>query len=288
MLHLDENARLNGEPVRYVALGDSFTEGVGDIDESRPNQVRGWADRVADAIGARDAQAQYANLAIRGYLMDQIMDEQLAPALELKPNLVSIYGGGNDIIRPNVDIDALVQRMDDTFALLRAEGIEVFTMTGLDILGEGPFARTRPRTALYNELIREVAENRGVHIVDYWRMRDFVDWRLWAPDKLHMNEYGHQKFAARVLSLMGLEGAVPEPQLPPAVELSRREELEQSARWVREHALPWVGRRIRGTSSGDGLQPKYAAFRPALYEPSARALGSGVGVPADKHAANAV
>ena len=237
MLHLDENARLNGEPVRYVALGDSFTEGVGDIDESRPNQVRGWADRVADAIGARDAQAQYANLAIRGYLMDQIMDEQLAPALELKPNLVSIYGGGNDIIRPNVDIDALVQRMDDAFALLRAEGIEVFTMTGLDILGEGPFARTRPRTALYNELIREVAENRGVHIVDYWRMRDFVDWRLWAPDKLHMNEYG---------------------------------------------------RRIRGTSSGDGLQPKYAAFRPALFEPSAHALGSGVGVPADKHAANAV
>lgn len=147
MLHLDENARLNGEPVRYVALGDSFTEGVGDIDESRPNQVRGWADRVADAIGARDAQAQYANLAIRGYLMDQIMDEQLAPALELKPNLVSIYGGGNDIIRPNVDIDALVQRMDDAFALLRAEGIEVFTMTGLDILGKAHLpapVRARP------------------------------------------------------------------------------------------------------------------------------------------------
>mgnify|MGYP001712165792 FL=1 len=81
---------------------------------------------------------------------------------------------------------------------------------------------------------------------------------------------------------------MPEPQLPPAVELSRREELEQSARWVREHALPWVGRRIRGTSSGDGLQPKYAVFRPALFEPSARALGSGVGVPASKHAANAV
>ena len=41
MLHLDENARLNGEPVRYVALGDSFTEGVGDIDESRIRCVAG-------------------------------------------------------------------------------------------------------------------------------------------------------------------------------------------------------------------------------------------------------
>ena len=108
MLKLDKNARLHGEPVRYVAMGDSFTEGVGDVDTDRPNQVRGWADRVAEAIGSVDAQAQYANLAIRGLLMHQIVDQQLEAALELRPNLVSFYGGGNDIISLNVNIDEII------------------------------------------------------------------------------------------------------------------------------------------------------------------------------------
>ncbi len=63
---LDSNGKLNGESVRYVAIGDSFTEGVGDVDRRRPNSLRGWADRVAEGIGAVDPQAQYANLAIRG------------------------------------------------------------------------------------------------------------------------------------------------------------------------------------------------------------------------------
>lgn len=272
MLKLDGNARLEGEPVRYVALGDSFTEGVGDADSTRPNGVRGWADRVAQAVGERDERAQYANLAIRGYLMDQIIDEQLGPALELKPNLVSIYGGGNDIIRPNVNIDALVGRLDEAFAAFRAHHVEVLTVTGLDVYGQGPFARTRPRTAIYNELVREVAQQRGVHIIDYWRMRDFLDWRLWADDRLHMNELGHQKFAARLLALLGLEGAVTEPMLPPPGEVSRRQELEQNVRWVREFALPWVGRRLRGTSSGDGLSPKYPQWRPARWEGAAPAV----------------
>ena len=105
MLKLDKNARLHGEPVRYVAMGDSFTEGVGDVDTDRPNQVRGWADRVAETIGLVDAQAQYANLAIRGLLMHQIVEQQLEAALELRPNLVSFYCCGNRCLNPPTDTD---------------------------------------------------------------------------------------------------------------------------------------------------------------------------------------
>ena len=85
---------------RFVALGDSFTEGVGDDDPARPNGVRGWADRVAEQLGAADPGFGYANLAIRGRKLRQILAEQVEAAVELKPTLVSIYAGANDILRP--------------------------------------------------------------------------------------------------------------------------------------------------------------------------------------------
>ena len=169
---LDSNGMLNGESVRYVAIGDSFTEGVGDVDRRRPNSLRGWADRVAEGLGAVDPQAQYANLAIRGRLLIPILEEQLPAALDLKPNLVTF-------------------------------------------------------------------------------------------DRLHMNDLGHERFASRVLAQLGLPGVVTESVLPPEVQLTVREKIEQEARWVREFALPWIGRRLKGTSSGDGVSPKYPEWVPA-------------------------
>lgn len=265
MLTLDQDARLHGESVRYVAMGDSFTEGVGDVEPDRPNQVRGWADRVAEAIGSVDPQAQYANLAIRGLLMQQIIDQQLEAALELRPNLVSFYGGGNDIISRNTNMDELIAQAEQTFAALRAEGIEVLTITGLDVKGEGPFARTRPRTALYNELLRTVADDHGVHIIDYWRMYDFLDWRLWSDDRLHMNELGHQRFAYHVLTQLGLGHLAQDVSLPEGGEAPPplRERVAENAYWVRTHALPWFGRQLTGRSLGDGLSARYPNLVPA-------------------------
>ena len=97
-------ARGPGGPVfhRYVALGDSFTEGVGDHDPRLPNGVRGWADRVAEVLATHADDFRYANLAIRGRKMAAILAEQVEPALALHPDLVSVYAGGNDILRPRV------------------------------------------------------------------------------------------------------------------------------------------------------------------------------------------
>ncbi|MCW2775627.1 MAG: putative lipase, partial [Nocardioides sp.] len=117
---------------RYVALGDSFTEGVGDPDPARPNGLRGWADRVAEVLAAETADFGYANLAIRGRKLPAILDEQLEPALALEPDLVTIYAGANDILRPKVDIDAIVGRYDEALGRLAGSGARLLVFTAFD------------------------------------------------------------------------------------------------------------------------------------------------------------
>ncbi|MFW0181821.1 SGNH/GDSL hydrolase family protein [Rothia sp. CCM 9417] len=246
------------ESIRYVALGDSLSEGVGDDAPDRPNGVRGWTDRVAEQFMLADPQALYANLAIRGRLLVPIIEEQLEPALELKPNLVSLIGGGNDSLRPGFDVDALIQHYDAAFKTLRDENIEVFTMTGFDPGPKGFFSGNRARVALFNELLREVAEDRGVAIVDYWRMRELRDLRYWAPDRLHMNPAGHTLVARRALETLSAENIrIGDPVVPESMPQTRAQEALANAKWAREFVVPWIGRRLRGTSSGDNIAPKY-------------------------------
>src|SRR4051812_29883051 len=130
---------------RYVAIGDSFTEGVGDPDPARPNGLRGWADRVAEVLATRTDDFGYANLAIRGRTLRPILDQQLEPALALRPDLVTIYAGGNDLIRPRCDVDALGEVYDDAIGKLAAGGARVGLFTAFDPGGGGPFARLRGR-----------------------------------------------------------------------------------------------------------------------------------------------
>ena len=242
---------------RYVALGDSFTEGVGDWDASRPNGVRGWADRVAEQLILADGSWEYANLAIRGRKLQQVLAEQVDAAVELEPALVTIYAGGNDILRPKVDIDALVSAYDAGIAALRASGAAVLVFTGFDS-GRAPvFGATRGRTALYNELVRESADRHGAELVDYWRMKELQDERYWDADRLHMSPAGHILTAKRVLEVLRRTDAIDLPELEALPARSRVEQLRRDAQWARAYLGPWVGRRLRRVSSGDNLSPKY-------------------------------
>ncbi|MEE1622792.1 SGNH/GDSL hydrolase family protein [Zafaria sp. Z1313] len=245
---------------RFVALGDSFTEGVGDDDPSRPNGARGWADRVAEQLCAADPGWGYANLAIRGKKIRQVVDEQLPAALELKPTLASLYAGGNDILRPSVDIDELMEGYAGAVAALRASGAEVLLFTGFDSAGSAVFGKTRGRTAIYNEWVREIAERHGAVIADYWRWREFQDWRYWARDRLHMGTPGHTLMAKKVLEVLRASDAIRTPELEAAPALGRLAKLKADAAWGREHVLPWVKRRLTGTSSGDALTAKYPGY----------------------------
>ncbi|MBP2183949.1 SGNH/GDSL hydrolase family protein [Amycolatopsis magusensis] len=247
---------------RLVAVGDSFTEGVGDDDPASPNGVRGWADRVAEVLAAGDEEFRYANLAVRGRLLRPILAEQVEPALDLKPDLVTLYAGGNDLMRPKVDIDALMELYDDAVARLTATGAVVVLFTGVDGVGDALFRKMRGRVAIYNEFVREISARHGTLLVDMWAMRQLRDRRLWAPDRLHLNSLGHQEIAIAVLDALGaahpLEGVALGPAETATARIRRRENL----RWAREHALPWVGRRLRGESSGDNLRPKRPELGP--------------------------
>jgi lysophospholipase L1-like esterase len=247
---------------RLVCLGDSFTEGVGDEDSTYPNGVRGWADRTAEQLATADREFRYANLAVRGKLLGQVLAEQLEPALALRPDLVTLYAGGNDLMRPRVDIDALMEDYDRAVARLAASGGTVLLFTGADGVEDALFRQIRGRVAIYNEHTRLIAARHGAKIVDMWAMRRLRDRRLWSADRLHLNAGGHNEIAIAVLDTLGVPHTLEPVRLGTQDLASPRQRRADNLRWSREHALPWVGRRLRGESSGDTIQPKRPDLAP--------------------------
>lgn len=246
---------------RYVAIGDSWTEGVGDPDETRPNGVRGWADRFAEALAARSDDFGYANLAIRGRTAGEIIDEQLAPALALRPDLITIQGAGNDLLHLRVDIDALVEAIDAAVSQAVAAGAQVVLFTH-GAAASGPFRALRGRIAIFNELIREVVDAHGTVLVDNWRIQDARDPRYWDPDRIHLSPLGHHRAATHVLDTLGISHEVEPPVLPEATLLAGKDRLLAELEWTRTFAGPWVYRRLTGRSLGDGISPKRPVLAP--------------------------
>ncbi|MEV6449400.1 SGNH/GDSL hydrolase family protein [Amycolatopsis sp. NPDC051716] len=255
---------------RLVTLGDSFTEGVGDDDPAAPNGVRGWADRVAEQLAARESEFRYANLAIRGKLLPQILGEQLEPALAMDPDLVTLYAGGNDLMRPKVDIDGLMTEYEAAVARIRATGARLVLFTGVDGVEDALFRKMRGRVAIYNEFVRAIAARHDALLVDMWAMRQLRDRRLWAPDRLHLNAYGHTEVAIAVLAALGVEHPLAATELGPREVLSPAARRSQNLKWAQEHALPWVRRRLRGESSGDTLTAKRPVLAPVESAPIPR------------------
>jgi lysophospholipase L1-like esterase len=251
---------------RYVAIGDSFTEGVGDPDPARPNGLRGWADRVAEVLaqqpGVGAGEFGYANLGIRGRKLRQILDEQIDPAVAMQPDLVTVYAGANDIIRPKVDIDALLASYDGGIATLAASGATVMMFTAYDPGISAIFRPVRGRMAIYNEGVREIADKHGALITDMWRMRDVPPWAIWDDDRMHLNAFGHSHIAIAVLDRLGIDHGLVEPPLPARRELSKAEARREHLQWAREHAGPWVHRRLTGRSSGDDVRAKRPTLTP--------------------------
>lgn len=245
-----------------MALGDSFTEGVGDDDPTRPNGVRGWADRVAEALSANVDDFGYANLGIRGRKVDGVIAEQIEPALALDPDLITIYAGANDILRPKVDIDALAERYDAAIARLTTSKATVGIFTAFDPRGDGLFAALRGRFALYNEHVREIADRHGCVVLDSWRMRPDHPSAMWCEDRLHLGPLGHEYVAINVLDTLGVPHTVAESPRSDRPARPRGEAVRENLVWTRTHAVPWVHRRLTGRSSGDSISAKRPTLLP--------------------------
>ena len=261
---------MNGVDVRgpragwrsYMAVGDSFTEGLDDW--RADGSPRGWADRVAEQLAAGPPDFRYANLAVRGKLLDQIVDDQVPVVERVRPDLVSFCAGGNDLIRLQCDVDDLAARFDAGLARLAATGADVFVFTGFDLGRMHPMIRRlRGRVACFNESMRVSAERHGALVVDLWGMAPLADPRAWGPDRLHLRPDAHRRVALRVLEALRQPVAedwrvpLPDGERPPW-----RDRQLEDLRWLRDFAVPFVRRRLRGHRTGEGFLPKRPELLP--------------------------
>lgn len=249
---------------RYVALGDSSTEGL--EDPGPDGRHRGWADRLALHVAqAQGAPLLYANLAIRGRKTRQVLDEQLEPALAMRPNLATVFAGTNDIIRSKYREAEVMADLRTMHVALRAAGATVLTITMPDLSEIAPFAkRARPRLMAFNAAVRALCADTGTLLLDAAQHPVACDPRLWHEDRLHANAEGHRRIAAGLAATLGLPGfddawAAPLPPLPEMGALGR---LRTDAHWAATYLLPWLLRRMTGRSSGDGVTPKRPVLQP--------------------------
>ena len=252
---------------RYVALGDSTTEGLDDPAPDGRGHV-GFADRLAVRLARENPGLLYANLAIRGRKIGQIRDEQLEPALALSPDLATVVGGLNDILRPRVDLDEVVGHFDGMVCALRARRTTVVGVTFPDPARIMPTARlVRGRVSAFNDALRSIASRRGMVLVDLGE-RGVVDPRLWSVDRLHANGEGHQRITDAIAEALGLQpDGDPWAPLPPDQRVPRHVAVAREAAWVGRHMTPWVVRRVRRRSSGDGIVAKRPALTPVTERP---------------------
>lgn len=247
---------------RYVAIGDSSTEGLDDPDGR--GGYRGWANRLAAHVAAtQPGSLLYANLAVRGRKTRDVRRDQLMPALAMHPDLVTVFSGVNDIMRRDCNVTAVARETERMLATFKETGATVLTITMPDLSEVTPVARlVRDRLLALNERVREACERTGARCVDLARAPVTSDLRLWSGDRLHANSEGHRRIAGALAQALGLPGhdeswADPLPPVPATSLVAR---LGGELRWTGEHLVPWLWRHARGISSGDGRTAK----RPAL------------------------
>ncbi|MDX3855092.1 SGNH/GDSL hydrolase family protein [Streptomyces sp. AK02-01A] len=266
----DSRSRRSGVFTSYAAIGDSFTEGVGDLGPD--GLYVGWADRLAvlladqlpvsgEIVDTVHGDFRYANLAVRGRLLDQIVDEQIPRAKELAPDLVTFCAGGNDIIRPGTDPDDVAERFERAVADLTGAVGTVMVTTGFDTRGVPVLRHLRGKIATYTAHVRSIADRYDCPVLDLWSLKSVQDRRAWDGDRLHLSPEGHTRVALRAAQVLGLDvPADPDQAWPPQPPRGTFEVRRDDIHWAREYLVPWIGRRLRGESSGDHV----AAKRPDL------------------------
>ncbi|GAB3616879.1 SGNH/GDSL hydrolase family protein [Okibacterium endophyticum] len=256
---------------RYVATGDSITEGLGDPQRAGTHDSwLGWADRfammLADVARSRGSILEYANVAVRSRRIAHVVNEQIPEALALKPDLVSIMVGANDLAKPGADPDALAAVLEEGVVMLRKVGSTVLLANSFDPFFMPVLRPLRGRAAIFNSNVWSIARTHGAHVLDLWGTRELQRSDMRCVDRVHLSPEGHAlvaRLAAQALGVIpddgstAMTGARPVGQSLPLSE------------WVSDHVFPWVIRRVRGKTAGDGRTAKRPALQPlVLPQPS--------------------
>jgi len=244
--------------MRFVAIGDSFTEGVGD--PLPDGSLRGWADLVAAGLAAHRGGIDYANLAIRGRLITPIVADQLEQALSLEPapTLLSFNGGGNDMLRPSFGVAGVMSRAQTVVDRCTDSGVDLLILTGGDPTVRLPRGRTiKARGDEFLEAVIDfAARHPHVTFVDNWSDQEMRRAPYWSADRLHLGPLGHARVAARVLTALGVD--TPLPTADDAADT--RPGAAAEARYWARYVLPWLARRAVRRSSGHGRNAKYGTW----------------------------
>lgn len=243
----------------FVALGDSFTEGLGD--ETPDGALVGWADRLADLMARRSPTPfRYANLAVRGRVIDEIIKEQVPRVAELEPDLVSFCAGGNDILRLGSSADRIADRFEAAITELGNYANTVLIFTGFDPRDTPVLRRLRGKIATYTAHIHAIADRHDCAVVDLWSLKSIQHPSAWSEDRLHLSSEGHRQVALRAAEVLGLRPI----QSSPASDLRQGTERQQlqDLRWAKEHFLPWLGQHLLGRASDEALEPKRPELLP--------------------------
>lgn len=265
--------------LRYVALGDSLTQGIGDpVGEG----WRGWAALLATGLGAPGAPAEFHNLATSGARTQDVLEQQTPTALALRPDLVSVLVGVNDTLRCTYDIHTVAARLSRAYAAITQQGCALLTaclpdpgaMLRLPALLARPLAR---RQQAVNAVVHALSERHGALHLHMAQGGWLTDRTMWSADRLHPGERGHRLLAVRAHGLLAEAGLAAgpapsaEPELPPPT-------LSANVRWLATAGAAWVARR------STDLLPQLLAL--AAHEVRHRASGTSARL--DARAAHAV
>ena len=239
---------------RYVAIGDSSTEGLDDPDGQ--GGYRGWADRLAERLAQVQGSLQYANLGVRGLRTRQIRERQLDAALAMRPDLTTLFTGTNDAVSRRFDPAGVESDLAYMQRALIAQGATVVSFTLPDLAGVIPFGRwLTPRVHALNEAIRLASRESGAVLVDFAVHPVASDPRLWSDDRFHANAVGHALIAHALANAIGIPGADDSWKKPFSAD-SGATSPNNTAHWLLRHLVPWAWRHALGKSSGDGRSAK--------------------------------
>jgi lysophospholipase L1-like esterase len=255
--------------VRFVALGDSLTEGVGDPHPACPNGLRGWADLLAARFALTDPDTEYANLALRAKRAVDVLREQVDVAVSMRPDVVTLWAGGNDILRPVLRYNEVLAPADEAVARLTATGAKTVVFTGFQLTGSPILGILRSRVIALNEGLRDIASSHGAALIDVSSPEEWAHRALWAPDRVHPSTLGHQRLAELVAQAVGMPlGSLPAKGLTSPVAGTEpsgiRERFADEREWWTDHVIPHVRRWVAGASAREGVAPKWSELvRPA-------------------------
>lgn len=253
-----------GKPYRsYVAIGDSLSEGLGDFTFNESRHNNGWPDRLAGILSREVSDSgyefQYANLALRGSKLEVIMDNQLTRALRLQPDLVTVMAGSNNLSASAEQLPKLRSIFRDGIHQLVAAGCDVIVANTINPLHLRVFKPLRYKAERFSEMIEDVAAEFGCPVLDVFGIHHFSRLNFWADDMVHFSGHGHIAVANKAAELLDLNYRYPEARFEDLPEIHRG--IIKTAAWVTRDVAPYISRKLRGVTSGDGMDPKHIALQ---------------------------